>query len=64
MSKFVIAMGVAPHMRLSCRGSEFSAADAPMTFDTFDAAYDYLVRHNEDVPLEGTRGEIVEDFSR
>jgi len=64
MPKFVIAMGAAPHMRLSCRGSEFSATDAPMAFDTYDAAYDYLVRHNEDVPLKGTRGEIVEDFLR
>ncbi|MCG6113434.1 MAG: hypothetical protein MEQ74_14970 [Paracoccus sp.] len=63
MPRFVIAMGAAPHMKLSHQGFEFSATDAPMTFDTHDAAYDYLVRHNEEEPLKGVRGEIVEDLS-
>lgn len=39
MPRFVIAMGAAPHMKLSHQGFEFSATDAPMTFDTHDAAY-------------------------
>lgn len=63
MPGFVIAMGAAPHMKLSHHGREFSATETPMTFDTHDAAYDYLVRHTEDGPLAGVRGEIIEDLS-
>lgn len=64
MPGFVIAMGEAPHMKLTREARAFSAIDAPMVFDTHDAAYEYLVRHNEDEPLKGVRGEIVEDLSQ
>lgn len=63
MPRFVIAMGAAPHMKLARSGREFSATEAPMAFDSHKAAYDYLVRHTEDGPLKGVRGEIVEDLS-
>lgn len=63
MPQYVIAMGAAPHMKLSRLGREFTTTDAPMTFGSHDAAYDYLVRHAEDGPLKGVRGEIVEDLS-
>ncbi|WP_410217396.1 hypothetical protein [Paracoccus sp. (in: a-proteobacteria)] len=63
MPRFVIAMGAAPHMKLSRAGREFSATDVPMAFESHDAAYDYLLRHTEDGPLKGVRGEIVEDLS-
>ena len=63
MAQFVIAMGAAPHMKLSSSGRAFSATEAPMAFDNHDAAYDYLLQHMEDDPLKGVRGEIVEDLS-
>lgn len=63
MPQFVIAMGAAPHMKLSRLGREFSATETPMAFDSHDEAYDYLLRHTEDGPLKGVRGEIVEDLS-
>ncbi|SCY93581.1 hypothetical protein [Paracoccus tibetensis] len=63
MPRFVIAMGAAPHMKLARSGREFSAIEVPMAFESHDDAYDYLVRHSEDVPLKGIRGEIVEDLS-
>ena len=28
-----------------------------------DAAYDYLLRHNDEDPLKGVRAEILEDLS-
>lgn len=63
MPRFVIAMGAAPHMKLSRSGREFTATDAPMAFDSHQEAYEFLVRHTEDGPLKGVRGEIVEDLS-
>jgi hypothetical protein len=63
MPRFVIAMGAAPHMKLSHLGDEFSATDVPLVFDSHNAAYDYLVQHTEEGPLKGIRGEIVEDLS-
>lgn len=63
LARFVIALGAAPHMKLSRSGREFTATDAPMAFDSHEAAYDYLLRHTEDGPLKGVRGEIVEDLS-
>ena len=51
-------------MKLTREARAFSATDAPMVFETHDAAYEYLVRHNEDEPLKGVRGEIVEDLSQ
>ncbi|GGH42639.1 hypothetical protein GVY41_02170 [Frigidibacter albus] len=63
MAKFVIVMGAAPHMKLLASGEDFSTSGAPMAFDSHDAAYDYLLRHTEDAPLKGVRGEIVEDLS-
>lgn len=63
MPRFVIAMGAAPHMKLSRSGREFTATDAPMAFDSHQAAYEFLVRHTEDGALKGVRGEIVEDLS-
>lgn len=64
MPVFVIAIGTAPHMKLSQHGREFSATDVPMVFESHNAAYDYLVQHNENKPLKGVRSEIVEDLSR
>lgn len=63
MPRFVIAMGAAPHMKLSRSGAEFSATEAPMAFDSHDAAYDYLVQHTGDRTLKGVRGEIIEDLA-
>lgn len=63
MQTFVIAHGAAPHMKLSQAGDGFTATDAPMAFDSHQAAYDYLVRHTEDDPLKGVRAEIIEDLS-
>ena len=34
-----------------------------MPFDSHDAAYDYLLRHNDEDPLKGVRAEILEDLS-
>jgi|GEM_PF-6955101 len=63
MAKFVIVMGAAPHMKLLASGAEFSTSGAPMAFDSHGAAYDYLLEHTEEPPLQGVRGEIVEDLS-
>lgn len=63
MGSFVIAMGAAPHMKLSQGGRAFSAVDTPLAFDSHGAAYDYLLRHAEEEPLKGVRGEILEDLS-
>ena len=63
MGLFVIAMGAAQHMKLSRGGRDFSSVDAPMPFDSHDAAYDYLLRHNDEDPRKGVRAEILEDLS-
>ncbi|MFD2815815.1 hypothetical protein ACFSYD_17870 [Paracoccus aerius] len=52
----------APHEAVA-RGRAFSAVDTPLAFDSHDAAYDYLLRHAEEEPLKGIRGEILEDLS-
>lgn len=63
MPKFVIAMGAAPHMKLSMAGDTFSASLTPMSFDSHDRAYAYVLAHTEQAPLQGLRAEIVEDMS-
>ncbi len=63
MPKFVIALGAAPHMKLSRTGTEFSATLVPMSFDSHDGAYAYVLDHTEQPPLQGVRAEIVEDIS-
>ncbi|WP_042248680.1 hypothetical protein [Paracoccus sp. PAMC 22219] len=63
MQKFVIALGAAPHLKLSRTGSAFTATEAPMAFDSHEAAYDYVLEHTEDDPLKGVRAEIIEDLS-
>lgn len=42
MPRFVIAMGAAPNMKLSSSGRESTDTDDPMTFDSHQAAYDYV----------------------
>lgn len=44
MPRFDVAVGPAPHIKLSRSSREFSATEAPMAFDSHNAAYDYLVR--------------------
>lgn len=63
MPKFVIALGAAPHMKLSQSGAEFSATLTPMSFDSHDSAYAFVLEHTEQPPLQGVRAEIVEDVS-
>lgn len=63
MARFVIAMGAAPHMKLARSAREFSAAEPPLSFDSYESAYDYVLAHSEDEPLKGVRAEIIEDLS-
>lgn len=63
MARFVIAMGAAPHLKLSASGTDFHAAGPFMAFDSHDAAYDFVLARTEAPPLKGVRAVIVEDLA-
>ncbi|CAM3495703.1 hypothetical protein PANO111632_20230 [Paracoccus nototheniae] len=63
MAKFVIAMGAAPHLKLSASGDDFHASGPFMAFDSHDAAFDFVAAQTETPPLQGVRAVIVEDLA-
>ncbi|TJZ91059.1 hypothetical protein FA743_12670 [Paracoccus gahaiensis] len=63
MPVFTIAMGAAPHLKLSESGTEFLASGPHMAFDSHDGALAYVLAHTEDAPLKGLRATVIEDLA-